>query len=268
MRHYIFRFFLAVALMTAGTAFAQEGEGEAEPEAESEAEPEAEPESEPESEAEPEAEPEPEAEAEAESEGEPEAEPVPDAPDLPCAGAARQRGLDAVVRIRAGNTWAAGFVYHSPRHVVTAFSVIRLGQGATVVTRDGTRYSTRVLVRDETADLVVLETEEDIEGATPLRPAPETSAMVGADVVAMGHPFAGISRGLGERGEGLLRWSVSRGQVAAANDSALQADVALTAGHAGGPLLDCAGRVIGMITGRGSSAPTSGSWCARRASTE
>jgi len=158
--------------------------------------------------------------------------------------------LDGVVRIRSGSTWGAGFVYHSRRHVVTAFSLIRLGRGVSVVTGDGVAHEAQVLVRDEALDLVVLEVAEDLD-ATPLDPAPETSARLGRDVVAMGHPFAGAERMLGARGRGLLRWSVARGQIAAVNPAGIQADVALTAGHAGGPLLDCQGRALGLITARG-----------------
>ena len=182
---------------------------------------------------------------------------LPDAPALPCSARAREAALDSVVRIRSGNTWGAGFVYHSRRHVVTAFSLVSLGQGVSVVTRDGSQHAARVLARDESADLVVLVLDEELD-ARPLEPAPESSAMVGRDVVAMGHPFAGGSGAFGDSGLGLLRWSVSRGQIAASNDTAVQADVALTAGHAGGPLLDCEGLLIGMITGAGILSPNIG----------
>ncbi len=177
-------------------------------------------------------------------------EPPAPPPATPCAARAREVALDAVVRVRSGRTWGAGFLYGSRRHVVTAFSVIRLGQGASVVTRDGARHDTRVLARDEALDLVILELDEELD-ATPLEPAPESSAMIGREAVALGHPFEGASRMLGDRGEGLLRWSVATGHVAAVNDAAIQADVPLTEGHAGAPLLDCEGRVLGMITGAG-----------------
>lgn len=173
---------------------------------------------------------------------------VPD-PALPCAGRAREVALDAVVRVRSGDRWGAGFVYSSPRHVVTSFGLLALGRDVTVVTRDGTHLPAQVLARDEALDLVVLETAEPVPGATPLRPAPETSAMVGRPVVALGHPFGQFAGLLGERGEGLLRWSIATGTVAAANDVGIQADVALTEGHEGGPLLDCEGRVLGVVAG-------------------
>jgi hypothetical protein len=135
--------------------------------------------------------------------------------------------------------------------VVTAFSLISQGRPVTVVARDGTHVGARLLARDEAYDLAVLELPEPVPGAAPLSPAPETSVRVGAPVVALGHPFAGVSRLLGERGEGLLAWSVSQGTIGAVNDAGVQADLALTAGHAGAPLLDCEGRVIGMIAGAG-----------------
>lgn len=176
----------------------------------------------------------------------------PPAPVRPTCGAtAHEVAAQAVVRVRSGGEWAAGFAYHSPRHVVTAWSVINRGQGTTVYTRDGTRYETLLLARDEQLDLAVLELREPLEGVTPLSPAPETSARLGARVVAIGHPFFQANQLLGERGEGLLRWSISHGRIGAANAQGIQADVALTADHTGGPLVDCQGRVLGMVTGAG-----------------
>jgi S1-C subfamily serine protease len=172
-------------------------------------------------------------------------------PGPTCAGQARARAAGSVVRIRSGDQWGAGFVYHSPRHVVTAFSLMARGRPVTVVTRDGTRLEAQLLAKDESYDLAVLELREPVPGAEPLGPAPETSVRVGAPVVALGHPFGQLGQFLGERAEGLLRWSVSTGTIGAFNDAGVQADVALTAGHAGAPLLDCEGRVIGMIAGVG-----------------
>ncbi|MBX3268857.1 MAG: trypsin-like peptidase domain-containing protein [Sandaracinaceae bacterium] len=201
------------------------------------------------------AEPEPElveAEAEPVRAPEPQRAPlvVPDPPELSCAARAHEVARPSVVRVRSGRTWGAGFLYHSRRHVVTAFSIIRLGQGTSVIAADGERREARVVLREESLDLVVLELDRPLD-ARPLEPAPEASATVGREAVAMGHPFDGAARLLGDRGEGLLRWSVASGHVAAVNEAAIQADVPLTEGHAGGPFLDCEGRVLGMITGVG-----------------
>jgi len=177
--------------------------------------------------------------------------PVPAVPQqAPCASRARQVAVDAVVRVRSGNTWGAGFVYHSRRTVVTAFSLLRLGQGVRVVTRDGESHDAHVVARAEDYDLAILEVDQDLP-AIPLEPAPETSAATGRTAIAMGHPFPGANRLLGSRGTGLLQWSISEGVVGASNADGIQADVALTAGHAGGPLLDCSGRLLGLITGSG-----------------
>lgn len=259
------RWLLFVTLFWAAPAFAQ-GEVDVDADVETDADgsevlAEAETGADAETEAEAETETETEAETEAETEtgaqteavaAEAEVVAAPGASTAPtCAEAAYARAASAVVRVRAGTQWGAGFVYHSPRHVVTAFSLLGLGRGATVVTRDGTEIGTRLLARDEDYDLAVLELDAPVEDVEPLGPAPETSARRGATVVALGHPFAQVSQLLGERGAGLLRWSTSTGTVGAANDVGLQADVALTEGHAGAPLLDCEGRVLGMITGAG-----------------
>ncbi len=168
-----------------------------------------------------------------------------------CAARAREVAAAAVVRVRSGAEWGAGFVYGSPRVVVTSFGLVSLGQSITIVARDGTHVAARLIGRDESYDLAILEATEAVPGAQPLEPAPETSAMLGRPVVAIGHPFAGVAALLGERGEGLLRWSVSEGTIGAVNEAGIQADLALTEGHAGAPLLDCEGRVLGMIPGAG-----------------
>lgn len=180
-------------------------------------------------------------------------EPTTADPERPptCAARAREVAAGAVVRVRSGGRWGAGFVYGSPRTVVTAFDLVSLGQPVTVVTREGAAIAARVVGREESLDLAILETTEPVAGAAPLTPAPETSATIGSPVVALGHPFAGAVALLGERGEGLLRWSVSQGVVGAVNAAGVQADVALDDGHAGAPLLDCEGRVLGMVASRG-----------------
>jgi S1-C subfamily serine protease len=176
--------------------------------------------------------------------------PPPIDPSPTCAGRARQAAADSVVRIRSGGRWGAGFFYHSRRHVVSAFSLISLGQSITVVTRDGTEHSARVLASDQEFDLVVLELEAD--AGSPLGPAPEGSAMIGAPAIAIGHPHSGTAALLGDNGDGLLRWSVSTGTIGGVNELGLQADVALHGeGHTGAPLVDCEGRVLGMISGAG-----------------
>lgn len=177
--------------------------------------------------------------------------PPPVDPDPTCAGRAREIAADAVVRIRSGGRWGAGFVYHSPRHVVSAFSLIALGQPIAVFARDGSQHGARVLARDEEFDLVVLELETPID-VTPLAPAPETSARVGAPAIAIGHPHGGTAALLGDRAEGLLRWSASSGTIGGVNELGIQADVALHGeGHTGAPLVDCEGRVLGVIAGSG-----------------
>jgi S1-C subfamily serine protease len=181
-------------------------------------------------------------------------EPAPDVPAPPdsvepptCGGRAHAVARSSVVRVRSGNTWGSGFVYPSPRHVVTAFGVVSLGQGVTVVTDDGARIPARVVARDEAFGVAVLETDAEIPGATPVEPAPETSALVGQPVVALGHPTDAMAFALGPRGEGLFRGSVTQGHVGAVNDEGLQADLTLRPGHAGSPLLDCEGRVVGAV---------------------
>jgi S1-C subfamily serine protease len=173
-----------------------------------------------------------------------------------CVADARDAGRDAVVRVRSGGEWGAGFLYRTPRHVVSSFSLVEQGRGITVVDRRGRSASARVVARDEAFDLVVLELAEAIEDLVPLEPAPETAVLPGAPVVVMGHPFGQAALFLGARAEGLLRWSVTPGTVAAANPDVAQLQVGLEDGHRGGAVLDCRGRVIGAVADDGILSPT------------
>lgn len=155
------------------------------------------------------------------------------------------------MRVRSGGRSGAGFVYHSRRHVITVHSLISLGRPITVIARSGERYEASVFARDPNYDIVVLELDREVAGATALEPAPESSAELGRPVVAIGHPFTQAGRALGERGRGLLSWSVTQGTIGAVNDQGIQADLALTDGHAGSPLLDCQGRVLGWVSENG-----------------
>lgn len=176
--------------------------------------------------------------------------PPPDRAELAsppaCGARAREVGMEALVRVRSGNAWGAGFVYPTPRHVVTSFGLVALGRPATVVSTTGERLAARVVARDEEFGIAVLETAEDVPGAVPLTPAPETSALVGRPVVAVGR-LEGLTLGLRERGQGLLSWTMSQGQIGAVNDEGVQADLTLRPGQVGGPLLDCEGRLLAVV---------------------
>ena len=140
----------------------------------------------------------------------------------------------------------SGFVWDSDGHVVTNFHVIQGANGAWVTLADNTRLEAKLVGYDESKDVAVLK----VDGATDkLKPIPLGTSFdlqVGQKVFAIGSPFeldqtltTGIIGGLGREIE-----SVSGRPI----QGVIQTDAAINPGNSGGPLLDSAGRLIGITT--------------------
>ena len=138
----------------------------------------------------------------------------------------------------------SGFLWDDRGHVVTNDHVISGADSATVRLADGSTQPARLVGRAPQHDLAVLRIEP---AATPPLPLGTSDDLkVGQRVLAIGNPFGldftlttGIVSALerelpAERGPGL------RGLI--------QTDAAINPGNSGGPLLDSAGRLIGVNT--------------------
>jgi len=151
----------------------------------------------------------------------------------------------SVVRIDTGGGLGAGFVFHSPRHVATAFHVVSLGRSIDVTFADGSTVGAEVVAVDRENDLAILELEEPAS-VPPLLPSDMERVHLGTPVLAIGHPYATVDAEL----EGLLSWSVSQGIVSGRGQRLLQTDAALNPGNSGGPMLGCDGRVLGVVSAK------------------
>ncbi|MBN2191947.1 MAG: trypsin-like peptidase domain-containing protein [Polyangiaceae bacterium] len=167
------------------------------------------------------------------------------APDLAdCApGWERQAFTNAVrsvVRVETPNGWGAGFFFESSNLVVTALHVVEHFRWVDVVSRDGAVRRARVIhngVQD--LDLAILELETPFESASTPIPQSPLSPEVGLPVLMIGHP--GTETG---------GWSVSWGRVGSETreNGAIEVDGTVNPGNSGGPLLDCQGRVLGVVS--------------------
>jgi len=140
----------------------------------------------------------------------------------------------------------SGIVWDTEGHIVTNFHVIRGGNAFWVGFANGTRPDARVVGVDPNKDLAVLKV--DPEGLT-LRPVPRGDSkqlVVGQKVVAIGNPFGldrtlttGVVSALGREIPSLAGTRI---------EGVIQTDAAINPGNSGGPLLDSAGRLIGVNT--------------------
>ena len=127
----------------------------------------------------------------------------------------------------------------STGYILTNAHVVEGAADVTVVLDGGIRTFGRVVARDAERDIALVKIDRGQLSA--LRFA--TAARIGEDVIALGYPF-GTS--------GLENMTISTGVVSAFQSfdgvNYVQTDAAVNTGNSGGPLLDMAGRVVGMNT--------------------
>lgn len=129
--------------------------------------------------------------------------------------------------------------------VVTCRHVIAPAKTVSVVFSDGVEFAATV-VRHDGADLVLLRVAKMVRADLHVLVLAKKAPAQGDDVWAWGHP----------RG---FMWSLSRGIVSATDrkislpnavtlGGCIQTDAAIAPGSSGGPLLNSAGEVVGLVT--------------------
>jgi serine protease Do len=168
-------------------------------------------------------------------------------PATPDFSALVARHADAVLSIaRDGVALGSAFAIEGTRTVVTAAHVLRSGSGPLELrTAQGPRAATPILV-DEEADLALLQAELPAGQPRLVLAAPTEEPAVGAWILVLGNPFgAGVTATFGIV-------SARPGAIAARADLArrLQINASVNPGNSGGPVLDLAGRVIGVASAK------------------
>lgn len=153
---------------------------------------------------------------------------------------AGQSTVQVSARRRLG---ATGLVWSDDGLIVTADHVIQQVEQIIIGLPDGRDIAARLVGRDPSTDIAVL--KADVSGLLAVeRSEPETK--VGHLVLALGRPFNGspmATMGIVSATDGA--WRTWRGGRI---EGVVRSDVTLYPGFSGGPLIDVAGRVIGMNT--------------------
>jgi S1-C subfamily serine protease len=140
-----------------------------------------------------------------------------------------------------------GFVWDRDGHIVTNFHVVKDARSLTVTLEDSRILVARVVGTEPRKDIAVLRVDIPGDQLVPIQlPEKGQPLEVGQKAVAIGNPFGldhtlttGVVSALGREVQGIGGVSIR---------DMIQTDAAINPGNSGGPLLDSAGRLLGMNT--------------------
>ena len=140
----------------------------------------------------------------------------------------------------------SGFIWDEQGHVVTNFHVIKDAQVAQVRLNDQRAYRAALVGASPDHDLAVLRISIAFNKPLPVPIGTSHDLQVGQKVFAIGNPFG-------------LDYTLTTGVISALDrtipadsdgviENLIQTDAAINPGNSGGPLIDSAGRIIGVNT--------------------
>ncbi|MDH4320020.1 MAG: trypsin-like peptidase domain-containing protein [Desulfobulbaceae bacterium] len=140
----------------------------------------------------------------------------------------------------------SGFVWDKEGRIVTNFHVIEDANSVEVTLADHTTWKASLVGVAPDKDLAVLQIDAPAAALAPLAIGESHNLLVGQKVFAIGNPFgldqtitAGIVSALGREIQAVTGRTIQ---------GVIQTDAAINPGNSGGPLLDSAGRLIGVNT--------------------
>jgi S1-C subfamily serine protease len=156
----------------------------------------------------------------------------------------RNRFTRNVTEIPQGT--GSGFVWDREGHIITNLHVIEGASAATVTLSDNSTWDASPVGEAPDHDLAVLRIEAPQELLVPIPVGRSDDLLVGQKVFAIGNPF-GLDQTLTTGVISALGREITA-QTGRTISGVIQTDAAINPGNSGGPLLDSAGRLIGMNT--------------------
>jgi len=166
------------------------------------------------------------------------------------------RGLYSYDVLEVPRGTGSGFIWSDDGYVVTNYHVVEQSTGRRVTLADGSEYPGRYVGGDPAHDIAVLKIDAPRETLRALAIGTSDDLLVGQNVYAIGNPFG-------------YDWTLTTGVISGLDRvilspagvrirGVIQTDAAINPGNSGGPLLDGAGRLIGVnaaiVSPSGSSA--------------
>lgn len=140
----------------------------------------------------------------------------------------------------------SGFIWDRDGRIVTNYHVIEDASRIEVILADNTRWKAALVGAAPDKDVAVLKISAPPEKLEPIPIGDSKNLLVGQKVFAIGNPFgldqtmtSGIVSALGREIQSVTGRTIQ---------GVIQTDAAINPGNSGGPLLDSAGRLIGVNT--------------------
>src|SRR4051812_26750881 len=140
----------------------------------------------------------------------------------------------------------SGFVWDDKGHIVTNNHVVEGAQKVQVQLDAGRTFDARVVGTAPQYDLAVVKLEKVPAGLKPIAIGTSKDLRIGQSAYAIGNPF-GLTRTLTSGIVSALDRHLPTSDIREVS-GAIQTDAAINPGNSGGPLLDSAGRLIGVTT--------------------
>ena len=159
---------------------------------------------------------------------------------------ALRRNLFSLNAIEIPKGTGSGFVWDQQGRIVTNYHVISDANRIKITMADQTTWKAVLIGAAPDKDLAVLQIDKPLHTLKPIAIGESSNLQVGQKVFAIGNPFgldhtmtSGIISALGREIKAITGREI-KGMI--------QTDAAINPGNSGGPLLDSAGRLIGVNT--------------------
>jgi len=159
---------------------------------------------------------------------------------------ALRRGLFSLNAVEIPQGTGSGFIWDSDGRIVTNYHVISDASHIRVTMADQSSYKAVLIGAEPDKDLAVLQVSAPARVLKPIVVGEAKNLLVGQKVFAIGNPFgldhtitSGIISALGREITAITGRTIR---------DVIQTDAAINPGNSGGPLLDSAGRLIGVNT--------------------
>ncbi len=157
-----------------------------------------------------------------------------------------QRDLFTLKPYQIPEGTGSGFIWDTSGNVITNFHVIQNADAAQVTLADQSNWKAKLVGAAPDKDLAVLKVDAPASRLPAIPIGTSKDLQVGQSVFAIGNPFGldqslttGVISALGREIESITRRPIQ---------GVIQTDAAINPGNSGGPLLDSAGRLIGVNT--------------------